>query len=970
MSKSRLCLLILVLLVAGLPGDVARASGPHWVAGVNFFDPSVKGQPVVWAGGQVRYYLDQGALSSTMSNSQAAALVASAAAVWSAVPTAAVAIAQGGSLSEDVNGSNVTANTPSGTGAVLPADASPSATNMPLAVVLDADGSVIDDEYGPGASDPSSCTQNGVFSRVDAFSPAGNIAHALILVNGRCASSTALNGLLLYELVRAFGRVLGLDWSQVNETMWQSGVTTTEGLAGWPVMHALERLCSGSMTSCLPNPTTLRPDDIAGLNQLYPVTAANQGSWSGKTLTSGATITVEGTITFRNGQGMQGVNVVLTPLTATANGPVPDLRYTVSAVSGAYFRVNAPNAVMGPGDAAGNAYGRFGTDDTAKEGFFILSGVPLPAGATSAMYQLSIEPIDALYTGAQAVGPYGMNQVTPSGAMQTVVLGTLSAGASVTQNFVMRDSADGTQTDDGVETKPNSAAGNGEWIAKLVGYGHAGWFEFHARANRTFTVEAASLDEVGLGTESKSAVLIGMWNGSDAVGALPDMATTVPFNGAGVGLSTLSAQTVADGQVRLAYADMRGDGRPDFTYRARVLYADSVFPSRLPLGGGTMVIRGQGFRAGTQVSVNGAAAAVMSVSPTEITAAAPAVSAPTGTVVLTVEDPQTLGTASILDGLSYDAQGTDALRMVAAPSGTVSQGVPVPMTVQVVAGDGVMPAPGVQVSFVLVQGAATMSCMATPCTALSNGDGLATVMVTPTSATATEIRASLSTGASVTAEFDSGVPPQIAAVNTLHVAAGAQASWTPTAILLNGGTPVQGAQVGWTGSSGAQVQAPSSTSNAAGMASVGVLAGPLAAGATASVYACEQTPGVCATFTIAAVHAETAMLLPVSGVGQSLSASSTPMAVTLEVIDGAGQPLAGAQVTVAQQMTAWEPPCPALGRCPTPQVLGASTATLTADANGLVAVTPLSGGGQPVNIAILATTGQSGSLLASITQHP
>ena len=977
---------VLFLFCIGSAG-VAKASGPHWIAGVNYFDPAAKGKPVVWANGQVSYYLDQGALSSSVSSSQAASLVANAAAVWNGVSTAAVSITHGGLLSEDVNGSNVTANTPSGTGAVLPADAQPTATAEPVAVIFDADGSVIDDIYGTdaqgkSASDPSQCTQTGVYSTVDSFSTAGNIAHALILVNGRCATSSALNGLLEYELVRAFGRVLGLDWSQVNESMWPN--PTTDGQAGWPVMHPFERLCSGSMTSCMPNQLTLRLDDIAGLNQLYPVTSAG----SGKTVTMQSTITVQGKVTFRNGQGMQGVNVVLTPLDPTANGNVPDLRYTVTAVTGAYYRIDTGNPVTGTVDPQGNPYGRFGTDDASKEGFFMLSGVPLPPGTTSANYQISIEPINPLYTGSVSVGPYKANQVAPSGAMQTVVLGSLSAGQTpVVQNFVMTDSADGLQTDDGVEAQPNSASGNGEWLAKLVGYGHTGWFQFHARANRSFTVEATSLDEAGFGTQSKSAVLIGLWSGVDAVGSSPDQATTVPFNGNSVGLTALSSQTVADGEVRVAFTDVRGDGRPDFTYRARVLYADSVFPARLTLAGGTIAIEGEGFRTGMTVLVNNAAATVTSVTQTEITAVAPAVNAATGTVMVAVLDPHTLGQAQILDGLSYDAQGTDGVRVVSGPSGTVSLGVPVPMTVQVVAGDGKTPAANVTVTYTVQSGSAGLGCGAATCTVVTNSTGVVTMMVTPTSTQSTMVGASIPNGGMpAVATFNGGgVAPQIAATNTLYVAGGGAAvSWTPVAVVLSNGLPVNGEPVQWrTSGPGVQVAASTSTSsNASGLVSTMVTVGSIAAGNTSNVYACEGSSGPCATFIINAEHADqVASLLAVNGAGQSLLASAvladgtdrpampvTP--VTLEVIDEAGRPLAGAQVNFYQQMDAWQPPCPAQGRCPAPQQISSLPSNAVSDANGLVTLMPLSNGGQPMMLNVLATTGQQGVLRFSIAQHP
>jgi hypothetical protein len=942
----------------------AEASGPHWVAGSVYFDPAALGQPVVWAGGQVKYYLDQGALSSFVSNSQAATLVAGAAQVWSSVPTSAVSIGYGGQLSEDVNGSNTSAIQPAGSGAVFPADVQPTEVGKPVAIVFDADGSVIENMYGTGASNPGTCTQDGVFVMVDGFAAAGNIQHAVIVINGRCATSTAMDGLLQYQLVRAFGRVLGLDWSQVNESMWAHDTETTQGLTGWPIMHSLERLCTGSVTTCLPNQTTLRTDDIAGLNQLYPVTPANVGSWPGKTLTAASTFTVQGTVSFRGGQGMQGVNVELTPL----SGGAPDIRYTASAVSGAYYRRDGGDPVTGPADVHGNLYGEFGSDDAAKEGYFVLTGVPLPPGATSSAYQLSIEPIDPLYTLDNSVGPYDVSQVTPSGTMQTVQLGTLSAGRTVTQNFVLTDSADGAATDDGTETQPSAAGGSGEWLGKLTGYAHTGWFQFPVRANRIFTVEAQPIDENGNATENKAAIVIGFWNGPDAAGSPPDVSTTAPFNGGVVGLTTLQARSQKASEVRVAFSDLRGDGRPDYSYRARILYADSVFPARLTLNGGAFAIQGEGFRTGDTVTLNGVPAAVTSVSPTLITAVAAPVSAPTGTVVLTVRDPWTYSEAQILDGLSYDAHGTDAVKILSAPSGTVSEGVPVPMTVQVVSGDGQTPAANVEVSFAVVMGAAGLGCGSPVCQVMTNGDGVAGIVLTPETAAATQVQASLATGASILAEFDGGETPQITATNTLYIAGGAQVNWQPVALVLSAGQPVQAAAVQWSSGAGVQVGTAASTSNAAGLASTSVMAGPLDEGATATVTACESQSSACAGFSVYASHAEQAGLLPVSGVNQSLAASGTPLPVTLLVIDGGGHPLAGATVNVYQQMDAWEPPCPAAGRCPSAPELGSASATLLSDANGLVTFSPMNGGGEPVVVHVQATTGDQGLLNFTVVQ--
>ncbi len=62
--------------------------------------------------------------------------------------------------------------------------------------------------------------------------------------------------------------------------------------------------------------------------------------------------------------------------------------------------------------------------------------------------------------------------------------------------------------------------------------------------------------------------------------------------------------TQAEG-LRFVIADARGDGRPDFAYQARVLYADTIQPADTSLSGGQITISGMGFRAGNQVLVNG-----------------------------------------------------------------------------------------------------------------------------------------------------------------------------------------------------------------------------------------------------------------------------------------------------------------------------------------------------------------------------
>jgi len=50
------------------------------------------------------------------------------------------------------------------------------------------------------------------------------------------------------------------------------------------------------------------------------------------------------------------------------------------------------------------------------------------------------------------------------------------------------------------------------------------------------------------------------------------------FNTFNFGMTRLDAVLLATANFRLGISDYRGDGRPDFRYRARVFYGDRVIP--------------------------------------------------------------------------------------------------------------------------------------------------------------------------------------------------------------------------------------------------------------------------------------------------------------------------------------------------------------------------------------------------------
>ena len=159
----------------------ALAGGPRWVAGTSYFNAGFAGRPLVWANGVLNYYTDLGSLSATVTQAQANAMIATAAAAWSSIPTSAVAINAAGSLSEDVNGTNFFSGS---SGLTMPADVQSTAVGKPLGIIYDADGTVLNALEGAGASDPLSCNTNGVTTLMDNYSIDGYFAHALLIVNG------------------------------------------------------------------------------------------------------------------------------------------------------------------------------------------------------------------------------------------------------------------------------------------------------------------------------------------------------------------------------------------------------------------------------------------------------------------------------------------------------------------------------------------------------------------------------------------------------------------------------------------------------------------------------------------------------------------------------------------------------------------------------------------------------------------
>jgi hypothetical protein len=965
---------LLVLLMAPA---AALAGGPKHVAGVSFFNPAAVGRPIHWANGQVNYYVDQGPLNSAVTNQQAKAMVDAAAAVWSAILTAGVTLTDKGALNEDVSGANivvsgidftVTNEQTSQQGQITqPADVTPGATGTPLGVIFDADGSVINALFGAGVSAQNSCENNGVYVWLDNVNPDATAAHGIIVLNGLCATSASLLDMMSFELERAFGRILGLDYAQVN-----SGAQTsqTAQLNGWPVMQPISGLCGSTGGDCIPNPTVLRWDDIAALNRIYPITAGNLASFPGKQITAAHTVSIQGTISFRNGAGMQGVNVVARPLDTNGN---PLYQYTVSSVSGASFNGNHGNPVSGFADANGNLLTMWGSNDATLQGFFDLSGMPLPTGVTTANYQVTFETVNPLYILTNSVGPYLDGSPAPSGTLAAISVPSMAAGSTQTLTVNVADSAAGGSDDAiGSEATPRSLAASGMWSGRLSQVGQTDWFSFPVRGGRSFTVVTEALNESGAPTNAKAMPALGAWDAFDAVGTAA-IDYSAGLNGLATGESWLQVSASADDVVRLGIADERGDGRPDYAYQGWVLYADTVSPQRLTAAGGPIVIHGMGFRPTDTVQVNGQQATVTSISPNEITAIAPAAAAGiTGSVNVEVDDLPIYDAATVIaGGVSYDAGTSDALTLVTAPTGTVPIGVPEPFVV-IALGSDLTPARGVSVIYTVTSGTATLGCGQTTCTVTATGDGRATMNVTAIGATWSTVTAALLNGSSLKTEFVGGTPPTLTSLSPmLSLAAGATVTWTAQALALKSGIAASGQTVAWqTSGSGITFQSGAVTTNSSGVAAKALTVGPLTEGQTATATACLNGTSQCITYTAFGARPEYATLEAVSGATQSLAVSGTASQMILRMLDMDGNPMAGGAVTLYQAIYAWRPPCGLHGPCVMGTLLATQAATATSALDGTVTFTPASLPSVATNMLGLAVTGNAGSVNLAVEQYP
>ncbi len=948
-----------------------HAAGPRWVTGKPYY--TTEGIPVVWYTTSPLYFTDPGDLSAYVNHAAADAIVSAAANVWN-IPTASLNLTQGGTLDEHVDSSN---SYPTSTGIVFPADVqSGNYLNKQIAIIYDYDGSIIDLMLGAGASSPSGCRQSGVIESVDSFSPAGNILHAILVLNGRCTGPAPEQQLQMqYQLVRAFGRILGISWSQTNDNVFTQNPRPTAAQAqNWPIMHPIDIICGLYTYQCLPSPFTLRDDDIAALGMLYTVGGFSPGAAPppGKTDTHALANRVFGNLTFPNGQGMQGVNIVGQRLDGAWN--TPDPWESISSVSGALFRRSNSTPISKLTPSATN----MGGSNTATEGAYDLFRVPLKNGFVWSNLVITTQPINPLYTGAYSVGAYDTNTVIPSGPLATTTGTVLSSYINQYRNIIVTGAASGCTTmQDGTEASPVAVDSTGWWTSNVCTYNHSAWRKFPIRANRSFTIEVTALDENALPSTHKAMPVLGLWNATDATGTLPTVASSpTAFNSSAIGTTALTTQTSSASQFRLSISDQRGDGRPDYAYQARILYADTVSPSTVAAKGGSVTITGLGFRPGNTVTVNGISSTVSSWDQNSITFTTPNLHSATAmTADITVRDLVTGGTTGMTSALNYEAPVPE-LDLVSAPTGTVFTQVPAPtaFVVKAVDADGLTPLPNITVTLsATVGGIIFNACGLSTCTLSTDADGVVSSTVTPLTTGAITLSAASSLG-TVTASFDAIVRIQTitaATAQQLYLAEGATLTWTPQVSLLDNGDSTIGLPVQWTSDPGGAITFDPATSltDAQSIAQTSATTGPLPGDTQATATACAWTVH-CVNFIVHAISEKDFRLATVSGSQQSIALSDTFAPIVLRVTTPDGHPIPGAEVTIRQTVSPWSPPCPSQGRCPIAPVYNFSTATFLTGPDGTISATPLDLGTSPSLTHVAASAGTQSLLTFTLERHP
>ena len=321
---------------------------------------------------------------------------------------------------------------------------------------------------------------------------------------------------------------------------------------------------------------------------------------------------------------------------------------------------------------------------------------------------------------------------------------TVTQGSDIEPNILMVSDAQPLPHVAKSWSTPAPLPAGGDWNSSFSGYGDMSYFAVSAQANRTLSIGVTALDESSSASESKAQPVIGMWSALDPPGTAPPVFTPSPFNAVPFAVTRMDVVVNTGGNFIAGLSDARGS---DYHYHAHFLYADSVSPSRIPVGGTPILVQGIGFAPGFASTIGLLSAPQLATNSTRLAPSAPAHS--DGAQNITVSDPVSGASTTMTNALIYGAAATDNIVLLSGlnPSTPVGVPAPNPLIVRVLASDGVTPVSGATIGWTASSSVPLSACNgAQSCTVTSDQSGYATTWLTPTAVGVANITATLAPG--------------------------------------------------------------------------------------------------------------------------------------------------------------------------------------------------------------------------------
>jgi hypothetical protein len=377
------------------------------------------------------------------------------------------------------------------------------------------------------------------------------------------------------------------------------------------------------------------------------------------------------------------------------------------------------------------------------------------------------------------------------------------------------------------------------------------------------------------------------------------------------------------------------------------------------VNGGAITLQGTGFAPGLTVKVDSVSAPLLATNASQMLAAVPAQS--DGPQTITITDPVSGAFSIMTNALTFGAASTDRIVLLQgvnppAPVGTQAIN---PVTVRVVASDGITPVSGATVGWTTSNGATLSACGgATTCSTISDQSGIAATWVTPAATGNAAITATLAPGVynppqSVSATMTATSSSLDIGVTTpyLWIASGASLSVPLTARVVSLGIPQNGVTVNFFIAQGSgSLSSASAVTNSSGYASVTLTLTNFTA--NVQLNAC-VAPGnnPCQTIYGNRVAATMLNLQGVSGAGQVVAGTAfQPLTVRVTDSSTPPNPVLGAivlfQSTVlrpAGNELTLTPGDPTVPPTEMPVILSFSQSTAQSDGNGLASLVPSAG---------------------------